>query len=502
MRCVSYVRTTSCKPEKEIPRNIIGQQNERIQKYIKEHHWTLVEKYTDRRKDEEEETAFQQMRVDGLERKFNMVVVDSLFRCGKNVSFAEDVLMKTFYPAGIHFAVVEDNLCSLDMTAEEVREYFKQRRNEYFGSQMTARTRKKQAEGYLSVHDEKYGYLLSEDRKSLVVDEEVVPIIREIFYYLSETKLNLPEIADLLNDRGCETPWDHLARVGKKSRAGAECQWTISTVKRISENTAYIGYWKKQMDGETAIIKTEPIIDTAQFEKVQKRFGRIIGVKRPSGQRSENAFVKQIFDKTTGKALQCKVSLDRGEHQTFSYHHFCTERMEYDDVMIAAVEALRSEQKQALMAASWVESEACQAEKEKIRAVLSDKAKVLFDEVTKVEQEHIPLRRKWESGEIETSEYELQKADIFTRMQAVEERFAALMEEVEAVELAFGKRNPWVLFYKGIEIPDELEKAQVRKWIDRVVVEDLEKIEVIFPEKYVQWKKRLPAGWLEEMGAE
>jgi hypothetical protein len=34
------------------------------------------------------------------------------------------------------------------------------------------------------------------------------------------------------------------------------------------------------------------------------------------------------------------------------------------------------------------------------------------------------------------------------------------------------------------------------------VVENLEKIEVIFPEKYMQWKKRLPAGWLEEMGAE
>jgi DNA invertase Pin-like site-specific DNA recombinase len=496
------VRTTSCKPEKEIPRDIIGQQNERIQNFIKSQHWTLVEKYTDRRKDEEEDTAFQQMRADGLARKFDMVVVDSMFRCGKNVSFAEDVLMKTFYPAGIHFAVVEDNLCSLNMTAEEVREYFKQRRNEYFGSQMTAWTRKKQAEGYLSVHDEKYGYLLSEDRKSFVVDEEVVPIIREIFYYLSETEFNLAEIADLLNDRGYEPPWNHLARVGKKIRAGAECQWTSSAVKRISENTAYIGYWKKQMDGKTAVLKTEPIIDKRQFDIVQKRFGRIPGVKNPSGQRSENAFVKQIFDKATGKALHCKVSLDRSEHQTFSYHHFCTERMEYDDVMIATVEALRSEQKQALRAASWMESEACQAEKAKIKSVLSDEAKVLFAEETKVEDEHIPLYCRREAGEIETSEYELQKADIFTRLQAVEEKFEALMEEVEAVELAFSKRNPWVQLYGKIEIPDELEKAQVRKWIDRVVVENLEKIEVVFPEKYVQWKKRLPAEWLEGTRAE
>ena len=41
MRCASYARYVSCVPEKNIPSDIIRQQNDRIQKYIKQHGWEL-----------------------------------------------------------------------------------------------------------------------------------------------------------------------------------------------------------------------------------------------------------------------------------------------------------------------------------------------------------------------------------------------------------------------------------------------------------------------------
>ena len=129
MRCASYARYTSCVYEKEIPSDIIKQQNERVQKYIKSHGWELAEKYTDRKQDSEAEDAFREMQRDGINRKFDMVVVDSIFRCGSNVSYAEDVLLKTFYPAGIHFSVVEDDFCSMYMSAEDVKEYVAQKKS-------------------------------------------------------------------------------------------------------------------------------------------------------------------------------------------------------------------------------------------------------------------------------------------------------------------------------------------------------------------------------------
>lgn len=105
MRCVSYTRTTSCKEDGKIPADIIKQQDQHIQEYLKKQGWTLSAKYCDRKKDTEENTAFEELTKDGIDRKFDMVVVDSIDRCSRTISCADDVLVKTFVPAGIHFAV-------------------------------------------------------------------------------------------------------------------------------------------------------------------------------------------------------------------------------------------------------------------------------------------------------------------------------------------------------------------------------------------------------------
>ena len=123
MRCVSYTRTTSCKEDGKIPADIIKQQDQHIQEYLKKQGWTLSAKYCDRRKDTEENTAFEELTKDGIDRKFDMVVVDSIDRCSRTISCADDVLVKTFVPAGIHFAVVQDEFISFGNTKEELYEY-------------------------------------------------------------------------------------------------------------------------------------------------------------------------------------------------------------------------------------------------------------------------------------------------------------------------------------------------------------------------------------------
>ena len=106
MRCVSYTRTVSCMESGEIPKDIISQQNQKIQDYIKKRGWTLGKKYSDRRKDAFEETAYLQMKMDAIAREFDCVVMDSMFRCGRNSNVAAEMLESMFVPAGIHFAPV------------------------------------------------------------------------------------------------------------------------------------------------------------------------------------------------------------------------------------------------------------------------------------------------------------------------------------------------------------------------------------------------------------
>ncbi|MCD8103772.1 MAG: recombinase family protein [Lachnospiraceae bacterium] len=125
---------------------------------------------------------------------------------------------------------------------------------------LNASRRMMQSEGYYSVHDEKYGYLLTEDRRGFVVDEEVAPVIREIFYLAAEKELPYTEIAKILNQKGYETPMMHLARVSHKKRTVEATEWVASSVKRVADNTAYIGYWYKMIDGVRMKVEIEPLV--------------------------------------------------------------------------------------------------------------------------------------------------------------------------------------------------------------------------------------------------
>ena len=212
MRCVSYTRTTSCKNTKKIPSDIIQQQNEHIQNYIQSHGWKLVAKYSDRKKDENENTAFEEMTADGINRKFDMVVVDSVDRCGKYISCAEDVLVKTFFPAGLHFAIVQSDFCSIGKSREEIDEYFRKEKIAVQVKSMREYAIREQVEGYYTVHDEKYGYILSEDRKELIVEEEAAKIVREIFQ-MTLAEISIKKIVAILNERGEESTMVHTDNI-------------------------------------------------------------------------------------------------------------------------------------------------------------------------------------------------------------------------------------------------------------------------------------------------
>ena len=118
MNGVSYTRSTNCLPEREDRVIPIMEQNEHIRKYVSSRKWKLVGKYSDRKHDPELDRAFLEMREDGVNRKFECVVIDSIWQCGRDAFQAIALLRKTFYPAGIQFAVVEDNFCSADAEPE------------------------------------------------------------------------------------------------------------------------------------------------------------------------------------------------------------------------------------------------------------------------------------------------------------------------------------------------------------------------------------------------
>ena len=81
MKCVSYTRTLPWKNHQS--KLTIAEQNQRIAAYLAEHkELDLQKKYSDRKNDEKARAAFDQMTNDGVERKFDCIIVASMYYCG------------------------------------------------------------------------------------------------------------------------------------------------------------------------------------------------------------------------------------------------------------------------------------------------------------------------------------------------------------------------------------------------------------------------------------
>lgn len=107
MKCVSYTRTLPWKNHQgELT---IAEQNQRIAAYLAEHkELDLQKKYSDRKNDEKARTAFDQMTNDGVERKFDCIIVASMYYCGSDFPAVRQAIKETLYAAGIDLIVLDE----------------------------------------------------------------------------------------------------------------------------------------------------------------------------------------------------------------------------------------------------------------------------------------------------------------------------------------------------------------------------------------------------------
>ena len=499
MRCVSYTRTTSCKSSESIPTDIIQQQNEQIQKYIQSHGWKLVAKYSDRKRDDNENTAFEEMTMDGISRKFDMVVVNSIDRCGKYISCAEDVLAKTFFPAGIHFSVVQDDFCSIEKSREEIDEYFRKEKIAVQIKSMREFAVREQIEGYYNVHDEKYGYILSEDRKELLVEEEAATIVREVFQMLMDG-VSVKKIADIMNERGVESPMVHNARVGHKHWPHYENKWSEGSLRRILDCTAYDGYWKKTINGKLCTIPITPILEKGVFNKAKEIIKSRSTTKNRKGGKL-GPYVHKIFDEETGKPLYLR-NFQSGD-SVFVLNSKINELpkskriyIEVDVVTRAVKEAIQSEMDMAERMTRYLETEAIQKLLQKEQQQYSEKAWMIFQEMEQVEKDRIPIYEKFKNNELTEPEYLDKKEEIQSQLQMYELDFEGLMERFAEMKKAFSNENEWIKTFQRVELPEDLEFEHVKKWVDKIIVSNFKEVHVYLTMQ--RWRDYFPEEWLEE----
>lgn len=455
MRCVSYVRVASCLRDIQREGDSLRRQRDAISKYVKMRGWCLHGEYVDSEEDAKDEAVLYSVQQDGINRRFDMVVLYSLSGFGGNISHAEDVLRKIFYPAGIHFAVIEDNVCSLSMTNARVAEYFRQKRNAYFGGVLGSLLRERACQGYLSVHDEKYGYLLSEDCKRLVVDTAAAFVIQAVFHWVADEELSYHEVANRLNDLGWEPPLAHLARVGKMRRSRGSGRWSAGSVKHVINNPIYVGVFKKIIDGRCREIKLEPIVEKDLFERA--------------------------------------IRVNSRENST-SYNKddsFCERRQK------RVAEAREGECRRARFVKRWVLSAEGKEARAREMAVFSVRGKILFDEIAAAEEEHLRYYGFYLRGELSHAEYLKMRESLLSLILQKEAAFCDLMEQVKIHKKAFSLRNPWIVAYGDSELQGSLSNKDSLPGTKGRTVSSVKMVDSIVPPKYAVWRDRLPVGGKE-----
>ena len=262
MKCVSYTRTMPWK--NHTGELTIADQNQRIAEYLAEHkEFDLQKKYSDRKGAENASAAFDKMIDDGVGRKFDCIIVASMYYCGPGFPAARQSIKETLYETGVDLIVLEEGLDTRTASRKEVEDYFEEKRCEMHAEIMFA-WRKKQGAGFRLTNSVPYGYIRRNGESNMVKDEEVAPYLSEAFSrYASGQKMG--DIAKWLNEQNVEPPMRHKKRIQGKPYEGESDLWTSDNLRGLFRNPTYTG---ATANGSRQIIAEnchEPYMTKEQF---------------------------------------------------------------------------------------------------------------------------------------------------------------------------------------------------------------------------------------------
>lgn len=226
-------------------------QNQKLMltEYANNQNWQIFDIYSDDdyAGSDRNRPAFNRMITDAMSKKFNIILCKTQSRFTRELEIVEKYIHNLFPQLGIRFVSIVDNI-DTDVRGNKKARQINGLINEWYLEDMSEsiksalRTRMKA--GYFIGSFAPYGYKKDPENKGhLIIDDEVAPIIKEIFsLYVSGT--GRTSIARILNQRGVPSPCEYYRLKGIKKDGNAKSNgshWKYYTVSHILENEVYIG---------------------------------------------------------------------------------------------------------------------------------------------------------------------------------------------------------------------------------------------------------------------
>lgn len=464
-----------------------------------------------------ERPSFIRMMADIKSGVVNCVIVKDLSRFGRNYIEAGNYIEQIFPFMGIRFIAVNDNLDSFQNPGEmnTIMVPFKNLINDEYCRNVSNNVRKtlnnKRKEGKFVGSFASYGYLKDpEDKNHLIIDEEVAPIIRDIYdWYIDGC--GMYTIAKKLNDLGIPSPAEYKRLQGLNYRnpscdiAGPKL-WGYSSVKRILTHRVYCGdviqgvmkttsYKVKKlqrMPEDEWYIKEnahEAIISREKFQMVQNIFSRDTRTSPKKGKINLLAGFMRCAD--CGRAMNRHKNVHSyGEYQYYICSTYkkasakmCTRHtIRADYVERAVLEAI---QKQVQIAVNVDEViEQLHKSKTKIKTN-ADKYQKMIDKKKKEIEKYVVLQEglydDWKTDVLTKEEYIRYKQRYRDMIEKLNEDIGKLKEEKEKyVQLVELRHNDFVesfIKYRNIKV---LSREILLELVDKILVHEDKTITICF----------------------
>lgn len=123
-----------------------------------------------------------------------------------------------------------------------------------------------------------------------------------------------------------------------------------------------------------------------------------------------------------------------------------------------------------------------------------EQARTLMDALAEKDVERTSVYRKYERCEIEQEQLENFESRYQAEIEELEAEFKNIMMKVSVIEKAFSYVNPWLTKFQDLTTPEILERTHIKKYVERVWIEDFKRVEVVLKEE--EWTRFFPEEWL------
>ena len=441
--------------------------------------------------------------------KIDCIAVKDLSRFGRNYIETGEYLEQIFPFMGVRFLAINDGLDNegknnnVDALIVSLKNLINDVYAKDLSQKIISSLRTKQQNGDYIGGLPPYGYQKSEENHNkLVIDEEVVHIVRDIFKWKAEG-LGDTNIARRLNQLDIPSPLKRRIEKGETKKTGKAILflWGDRAIRSITTNPIYIGHMvqgrqkqslaenmpcKKIPMSEWIIVENthEPVVDEETFAKAQEMRSANTNDFYKNYDKSKHISKEKHLLKGLLRCGQCGSRLSRRKISSISagYEFYCpakhknlgtlcTHKKVKETVLHDTIlSSIKGKMKEADALTATLERLNKQHSSSTNENNLKKRMSKLQNELKKITQLKASLYESYADKLLTENEYVYSKQKYTNQIDNIQQQLVCLQEESVTQSETLTPKNKWLQALSRFTDHNELSREMVHTLINQVMV--------------------------------